>query len=137
MLMTHRQERTPLRMIQITDDNGQHLGYAAGVIELSSEMGGKDPRAPLAFSTLLVRGQLVVGHTFDLNDETEPIYYPEGQAVQPGKAGYADFRCPFCVTHATVSYDDDGHTFMILEHKRGCRWLNRIHAEHGRPVIKG
>jgi hypothetical protein len=123
-------------MIQITGGNGQHLGWAHGVIDLAEpELGGKDPRAPLTFSTLLVRGVLRIGHTFDLNDDSEPIYYVAGRGIQPGQAGYADLRCDFCVTHATVSYDDDGHTFLIMQHKRGCRWLTGIHREHGQPVI--
>jgi hypothetical protein len=125
-------------MIQIRDHDGHVLGHAAGVIELAEpELGGKDPRAPLAFSTLLVRGVLRIGHTFDLNDETEPIYYVAGRGIRPGTAGLTDLRCDWCVTHSTVSYSPDGDTFLIMQHKRGCRWLNGIHAEHGRPVIKG
>jgi hypothetical protein len=133
MLMTHRQERTPIQMIQIHGDNGQHLGWAAAVIDLAEpEMGGRDPRAPLTFSTLLVRGVLRIGHTFDLDDETEPIYYVAGRGIRPGTASYADLRCDHCVTHSTICYSSDRDTFLIMVHKRGCRWLTGVHREHGR-----
>jgi hypothetical protein len=122
--------------IPIHGDNGQVLGTAEAVIDLANpEMGGKDPRAPLALATLLIHGTLRIGHTFDLNDETEPIYYVEGTGIAPGTADLTDLRCPFCVTHATISYSPDGDTFLIMQHKRGCSWLTGIHAEHGQPVI--
>jgi hypothetical protein len=101
-------------------------GHCRAVIELANgpELGGKDPRAPQALASLLVRGPLRIGHTYSLADEDAPIYI-EDRAIMPGSQSYADLRCGSCVTKLNVQYQH-GQTWAILQHKRGCRWLRRI-----------
>ena len=113
-------------MIQITDDTGQHLGWAAGVLEFAGtgpELGGKDPDAPLTLTTLLVRGSLNIGHTYDAADPDAPIWLEE--QPEPGRVRDPDFRCDECVTKSNIAYQH-GMTFVIMEHTRSCRWLRRM-----------
>jgi len=119
--------------VTVTDDTGRITGYAASVIDLAEpepEMAGKDPRAPLTLGTLLVRGCLRVGHTFDAADDNAPIWLEE-RPVLPGSEWYRDFRCDQCVTKSNIAYQH-GATWMILEHTRSCRWLRRIARKYPR-----
>lgn len=94
------------------------------------ELGGKDPRAPLTLGTLLVRGSLRVGHTFAAADPDAPIWMEE-RPVTPDSEWYRDFRCDWCVTKSNIAYQH-GQTWMILEHRRGCRWLRKIAKKYPR-----
>lgn len=87
------------------------------------EMGGRDPRAPLTLSTLLVRGQLNIGHTFDAADPDARIYLEE--QPEPGRVRSPDLRCDSCVTRSSIAYQA-GMTWVVLEHTRTCRWLRKI-----------
>ena len=120
--------------VAITDDTGRVLGHAARVLDFSNaepgEMGGRDPRAPLTLGTLLVRGELRVGHTFAASDPDAPIWMEE-QPVTAGSGWYQDFRCESCVTKSNLAYQA-GATWIILEHKGGCRWLREIAKRYPR-----
>lgn len=115
-------------MIAITDHNGQILGYAGRVLDFANaepepELGGKDPRAPLTLTTLLVRGQLNIGHTYALADPDAPIWLEE--QPEPGRVRDPDFRCGQCVTKSSIAYQH-GQTWLILQHTRSCRWLRQL-----------
>jgi hypothetical protein len=122
-------------MITITDSAGRVLGFAAGVLDLAGtgpEMGGKDPAAPLTFTTLLVVGRLRIGHTFALDDPDAPIWMEE--QPPPGRVRDPDFRCSFCVTKSSIARQY-GDTFVILEHTRTCRWMRRMARKYPSRAI--
>ncbi len=123
-----------MRVAVRDDTTGQILGYAAGAIDLTNdsepEMGGRDPRAPLTLGTLLVVGCLRIGHTFDAADESAPIWLEE-RPITADSDFYHDFRCDHCVTKSNLAYQH-GDTWLIMEHKPGCRWLRRIARKHPR-----
>ena len=112
------QERTSAMRVAITDDTGRILGYAARVLDFANpepEMGGRDPRAPLTFSTLLVRGKLRIGHTYDAADENARIWLEEQPS--PAGCGIPTSAAISCVTKSTIAYQH-GDTWMILQHTR-------------------
>ena len=116
------------------DYTGQITGYAAREINLANadpepEMGGRDPRAPLTFTTVAVRGMLLIGHTYDLADENARIYLEE--QPPPGRVRDPDFRCTECVTKSSIAYQH-GCTWVVMEHTRSCRWLREMVRRHPR-----
>lgn len=116
--------------VAIRDDSGQIIGWAASVIDLASpepELGGKDPRAPLMIGTVLVHGQLNIGHTYDAADPDAPIWLEE--QPEPGRVRDPDFRCEHCVTKSSIAYQH-GATWVILQHTKTCTWLARIAREY-------
>ena len=120
--------------IQITDDTGRVLGHAARVLDLANdepaELGGKDPRAPLTLGTLLVQGELHIGHTYDAADPDAPIWLEE-RPITADSDWYQDFRCDHCVTKSNLAYQY-GATWLVMEHTRSCRWLRKMARQHPR-----
>ena len=55
----------------------------------------------------------------------------EERPVTADSDWYHDFRCASCVTKSNLAYQH-GATWLIMEHKPGCRWLRKIARRYPR-----
>jgi hypothetical protein len=69
---------------------------------------------------------VLVGHTFDIADDTEPIFI---DSQHPCATAYLDARCG-CGETVTVFAETD---LIVIEHARSCAWLLR--ATRGRAAL--
>jgi hypothetical protein len=117
-------------MVQITDDNGQQLGWAAAIIDLSS---GSGPPPVHLHGHRVTGTRFLIGHTRDLADPAEPVVIREQDISQPPASGmsYADGTCPGCRAKAVLG-TLDGDVMLILQHERHCRVLRKLLRQAGR-----
>jgi hypothetical protein len=76
-------------------------------------------------TSLRVRGPLLVGHTWDADDATEPVCVDPDAALKPGTR-HLDARCPDCHSTTTLVLDEPGAAvtrLVVVEHQRPCPWL--------------
>jgi hypothetical protein len=92
------------------------------------DRGGLDPGVPQFATSWEVTGVMLRGHTRDLDDPQEPIWVdPRDTAVS---SGVMEGRCPSCVASPTIALGRDD-SMLILEHERGCPWLDRLAEKAG------
>ncbi len=121
--MTDQQELTPA-MIQITGDNGQHLGWARNVIDLSND----EPEvrieqiAPGLSRTISKQWlPMRVGHVLgsvldpDMYIATDGIVYP------PEQGRFLNAECPDCDSALVVLPNNEpGVLWFVIEHRESC-----------------
>jgi hypothetical protein len=92
------------------------------------ERGGLDPGVPQFGTSGEITGVMARGHTWNLEDQAAPIWVdPRDTAVS---SGVMEGRCPSCVARATIALGRDD-SMLILEHERGCPWLDGLLEKAG------
>jgi hypothetical protein len=117
---------------QVTPGIGEQVeaidAGAGKVIDLSNgrrarpRRGGLGPGVPQLLSSWQVTAPaMMIGHTRDFADQSEPVIVREADTVRPGPDGfaYAEGRCGDCVARPFLA-GGQGQAIMVLEHEPGC-----------------
>lgn len=111
-------------MIQITDDTGRHLGWAAGVLDFTNA----EPDPPVTITPLapgfsrikMPWRQIRIGHVRGNVLRAEAIY-TTGEVIEPTDAEYLEGDCRACDSSLVVCPNQEpGRTWFVLEHEDRC-----------------
>jgi hypothetical protein len=92
--------------------------------------GGFDPGVPQHLTPVSITSkEVATGHTWDFDDPGEPILVPDDSIISrpDSSLSYLEGRCPSCVAGTMVARDPE-RTLVILQHERGCPWMEKLLA---------
>ena len=112
--------------IPITDDTGQILGHAAGVIELANS--GPDPQVEITtvapgMSRIISRPRqpLRIGHVLGTVLDPGMFIATDGKIIPPEEAGWVNGECADCDSALVVLPNNEpGYLWYVIEHRRTC-----------------
>ena len=90
---------------------------------------GFDPEVPQVIAPYeLPVAPLMIGHTWSIKDDSEPIYCDVRNTVSPFTP-YVEGRCEGCVArHSLVTGTDTKPNVLVTEHQQGCTWFTEMLA---------
>jgi hypothetical protein len=108
-------------MIQIRSHDGQHLGWAANVLDLAEPEIRMDTMAPGLARVLGPKMPIRIGHTVG-NVRNSDVIYSNGEIIPAsGGAAFIDADCDRCDSALAVCPNQEpGVLWLVIEHDPGC-----------------